>query len=83
MASVTVRRAVIAVHRRAFRALLQSYNRLMVAEHGRLAGRDAMMAEIQSRGPISCGIDATLKLDGYEGGCPFLDTAGVRTASMG
>lgn len=51
------------------RHMLQSYNRLMVSEHGRVTGRDAMMAEIQARGPISCGIDATLKLDGYEGGC--------------
>ena len=52
-------------------AMLQSYNRLMVSEHGRVTGRDAMMAEIQARGPISCGIDATLKLDGYEGGCAW------------
>jgi cathepsin X len=47
---------------------VKTYNRLMVSEHGRIKGREAMMAEIQARGPISCGIDATLKLDGYEGG---------------
>lgn len=46
---------------------LQTYNRLVVSEHGRVKGREAMMAEIKARGPISCGIDATLKLDGYEG----------------
>lgn len=47
---------------------IKAYNRLMVAEHGRLSGRHAMMAEIKARGPISCGIDATLALDAYTGG---------------
>mmetsp|Transcript_3389 Transcript_3389/g.9792 ORF Transcript_3389/g.9792 Transcript_3389/m.9792 type:complete len:238 (+) Transcript_3389:1122-1835(+) len=44
------------------------YNRLMVSEHGRLSGRHAMKAEIHARGPITCGIDATLALDNYSGG---------------
>ena len=46
---------------------IRTYNRLFVAEHGRLAGAHAMKAEIAARGPISCGIDATLALDEYEG----------------
>lgn len=44
---------------------LNEYNRLVVAEHGRVAGEKAMMAEIYARGPISCGIDATDALDKY------------------
>jgi len=39
------------------------YRRLVVEEHGRVRGRDAMMAEIYSRGPISCAISATQELD--------------------
>ena len=46
---------------------IRTYNRLFVAEHGRISGRHAMKAEIAARGPISCGIDATLALDEYEG----------------
>jgi cathepsin X len=47
---------------------IRTYNRLFVAEHGRISGRHAMKAEIAARGPISCGIDATLALDEYDGG---------------
>lgn len=39
------------------------YERLTVSEHGRLAGRADMMAEIRARGPISCTINATRALD--------------------
>lgn len=44
------------------------YERLVVAEHGRVEGREAMKAEIYARGPISCEIDATEGLDNYNGG---------------
>ncbi len=39
------------------------YERLTVSEHGRVSGRDEMMAEIKARGPISCPINATAALD--------------------
>jgi len=52
---------------------LRHYRRLVVEEHGRLSGREAMKAEIAARGPISCGIDATKALDEHRGGGVFAE----------
>mmetsp|Transcript_24948 Transcript_24948/g.77570 ORF Transcript_24948/g.77570 Transcript_24948/m.77570 type:complete len:441 (-) Transcript_24948:275-1597(-) len=37
---------------------LTHYPNATIAEHGSITGKDAMMKEIYSRGPIACGIDA-------------------------
>lgn len=47
-----------------------------VAEHGHVAGVDAMMAEIYSRGPIACTITVTDALENYTKGV-FIDTSGI------
>ena len=39
-----------------------------VSEYGDCSGYDKMKAELFARGPISCGIDATVNLEAYSGG---------------
>lgn len=39
----------------------------MITEYGAIQGAEAMMKEIRSRGPISCGIDANYLVDYKEG----------------
>jgi len=44
------------------------YSHFKVGNYGPVTGVDAMKAEVYARGPISCGIDATAKLEIYTGG---------------
>jgi cathepsin X len=50
---------------------LADYARLTATEHGRVAGRAAIKAEVFARGPVSCSIDATAELDAFAGGVVF------------
>lgn len=47
---------------------MYDYKRLIVSEHGKVAGRFNMQAEIFRRGPIACSVEATTAMDAYAGG---------------
>lgn len=47
---------------------IKDFSKLFVSEFGDCSGYEKMKAEIYKRGPISCGIDATDKMEKYTGG---------------
>jgi cathepsin X len=47
---------------------ISDHKRYKVGDYGPLSGVDHMKAEIYARGPISCGVEATPKLEAYKSG---------------
>ena len=47
---------------------IANYTLYKVREHGQVSGLEKMKAEIFHHGPIACGIAATLRFEGYQGG---------------
>lgn len=50
-----------------------TYDRLMVADYGRLKSVEEMKTEIFMRGPITCDIDSTDALDTFSGGSVYAE----------
>lgn len=56
---------------------INTYDKLFISGYGRCSGYDKMKQEIHTNGPISCGIDATDKMEKYTGG--IYSEAGARS----
>lgn len=54
----------------------KKYEKYKVSEFGLVNGTENMMAEIQKRGPITCGVAVTKEFEEYSGGI-FHDTTGA------
>ena len=60
---------------------VQRYKKVFASAVGRVSGIPAMKNEIYQRGPISCGIEATDKMEQYSGGV-FSDAAPATRARV-